>query len=91
MLHPPQTPKCGQVGVTRIALDLTIRSTTAFSNVGLQRVIRASTTSPASAPSTNTAFPSLRAMPWPSWSMDSMASVMDMVAGVDAGFSKAQF
>ena len=35
MLHPPQTPKCGQRGVTRSGEALIIRSTRAFSKVGI--------------------------------------------------------
>jgi hypothetical protein len=70
--QPPQTPKCGQRGSTRAALDLSTASTRAKSNVGFLFCVVIATTSPGSAPSTKTALPSMRAMPRPSWSSDAI-------------------
>ena len=73
-VQPPQTPKCGQRGMTRDAFAFTTDVTRAISNVGLTRTDAAWTRSPGSAPSTKIALPSTRATPRPSWSSESIVS-----------------
>src|SRR6185436_15423257 len=72
--QPPQTPKCGQSGARREAEARRISVTRARSNFGLVSSSRASTSSPASAPSTNTTLPALRATPRPAASSASISS-----------------
>src|SRR6185436_2018804 len=74
--QPPQTPKCGQSGARREAEARRISVTRARSNFGLVSSSRASTSSPASAPSTNTTLPALRATPRPAASSASISRII---------------
>src|SRR3990172_3052181 len=72
--QPPQTPKCGQRGLPRPGDGRSTAVTRARSNLDLDSRCRASTSSPASAPSTNTTLPALRATPRPAASSASISS-----------------